>query len=126
MVGPVRLKEPVRSQTQTSPPPADAIIDSSRSRTGSPSALNMGAKAPAWSASSGLRTTGAHALDGVSSRSKTRHGLTLAEPSKLVVYPLRSEGTDAHRQNALAQGFPAPSARAARAVIRVDGARHCG
>jgi hypothetical protein len=45
MVAPVTSNAPVRSQTQTSS--ADAISDSSRRRTGSPSALNIGANSPA-------------------------------------------------------------------------------
>jgi hypothetical protein len=48
MVGPVRSNAPVRSQTHTSA--WEAIIDSSRSRTGSPRALNLGASRPAVSA----------------------------------------------------------------------------
>src|SRR5689334_13418561 len=59
MVGPVRWKAPVRSQTQTSPPPAEAIIESSRRRTGSPSALNIGANLVACAGSIGPCAIGA-------------------------------------------------------------------
>ena len=59
MVGPVTEKRGVRSHTQTSPPACEAIRDSNRSRTGSPSALNIGARPAAWSALSGSRTSGA-------------------------------------------------------------------
>src|SRR3954465_4498912 len=59
MVGPVRWKAPVRSQTQTSPPPAEATIASSRRRTGSPSALNIGANLTACAGSIGPCAIGA-------------------------------------------------------------------
>lgn len=58
MVGPVTSKPPVSSHTQISLGAA-AMSESSRSRTGSPSALNIGASVPAWSVVSGARTSGA-------------------------------------------------------------------
>src|SRR3954467_5804131 len=59
MVGPLSSNSPVRSLTHTSPARADPIIDSSRRRTGSPTALNMREKFSARPASIGARTTDA-------------------------------------------------------------------
>ena len=68
MVAPVTSKASVRSQTQISE--VEAISDSSRSRIGSLSALNMGASWPAVPVSSGSAASGGqHA--GVAERSST-------------------------------------------------------
>jgi hypothetical protein len=59
MVGPERSKAGVRSHTQISPPAADVIIDSRRSRTGSPRALNIRDRSSACSAPRALSVSGA-------------------------------------------------------------------
>src|SRR2546423_15664664 len=56
MVGPDTAKASVSSHTQTSA--VEAIIDSRRSRTGSPSALNIGASPAACSPLSGAAASG--------------------------------------------------------------------
>ena len=58
MVGCDRSKASLRSQTQASPPSLEATIETSRSRTGSASALSSGATRSARSADSGSRTRG--------------------------------------------------------------------
>jgi hypothetical protein len=57
-VGPVSANTSVRSQTQASPPSCEAISESSRSRTGSPIALNTRARSTARSTDRGSRTRG--------------------------------------------------------------------
>ena len=58
MVGWDRSKASARSQTQASPSTWEATSDSSRSRTGSASALSSGATRSAWSTVSGSRGSG--------------------------------------------------------------------
>ncbi|GGQ51421.1 hypothetical protein GCM10010166_20300 [Couchioplanes caeruleus subsp. azureus] len=82
-------------------------MDSNRSRTGSPRALNIGANARAWSAARGRRTTGAHAPDSdVISMELLGMETTLAEPGKFATPEFRQlafpgEIGVAQRQNAL-------------------------
>ena len=59
MVGWVRSNAAVRSQTHTSPPWCAPISDTSRSRTGSPRALNTWASPAAAVSLSGSPTSGA-------------------------------------------------------------------
>ena len=59
MVGALTSKVSVSSQTQASPPSWQAISETNRSRTGSPSALNIGARSAASGRASGSRVSGA-------------------------------------------------------------------
>ncbi|GAB2960101.1 hypothetical protein GCM10027280_56140 [Micromonospora polyrhachis] len=74
MVGPDRSNAEVRSHTQISG--TEAIIDINRSRTGSPSARNIGAISAAWAASSGrVASGGQHACGSTTGRACFDMGL---------------------------------------------------